>query len=327
VCAANPLKALIATAALVIACAANASEPYVPVKWTQFVKVEGQSEAVPAQWLQDAEAKIAYSLKLPESVPKAVPFNFTKAYWWSWLPGTPKQSVQYFDHLCSTEAGEWIFRKVPKVEGFYFARPQSEPPTDVMTDPYGPEMPWIQRRFMLTSDTPLDQGAWFIEQPKSNYRFVEQPRRQTSWQADIKEPFVRLFGYTREAVPIPGVYGKAYDKRDWYDWRDKTPMQVIGIPTLTAKYGYTWRGLKRARDREHGIAGGELLIYDLQTKEVLAVRRQFLIASHNPRGEGKAMWEVAARCSQLPAYPPIAEFSQFAFDILETIEPSSTGKK
>jgi hypothetical protein len=39
------------------------------------------------------------------------------------------------------------------------------------------------------------------------------------------------------------------------------------------------------------------------------------------------MWEVAARCSQLPAYPPIAEFSQFAFDILETIEPSSTGKK
>lgn len=310
-----------AIAALAIACAANAGEPYVPVKWTQFVKVEGQSEPVPAQWLQDAEAGIAYSLKLPESVPKPVPYAFEQPLWERlWFNAHQKAAVRYFDHLCGTEAGEWIFKKVSKVEGFYFARPQGEPTTDVMTDPYGPEMPWIQRRFMLTSDTPLDQGAWFIEQPKSNYRFVEQPRRDTSWQADIKEPYVRLFGYTREQAREPDGSLSAH-------WKDKTPMQVVGIPSLTAKYGYTWRGLKRARDREHGIAGGELLIYDLQTKEVLAVRRQFLIASHNSRGAGKAMWEVAARCEQLPAYPPIAEFSQFAFDILETIEPSTTGKK
>lgn len=92
----------------------------------------------------------------------------------------------------------------------------------------------------------------------------------------------------------------------------KTPMQVIGIPALTARYGYTWRGIRRARDREHGIAGGEPLIYDLQTKEVLAVRRQFLIASHNPRGAGKAM-EVAASCSQVRAHPYAGEFQIICF--------------
>ena len=105
------------------------------VHWEHFVPVAGQPLPVPQQWLQDSEAKIAHSLKLPDSVPKPVPFDFSKAHRKSWLPGTPKQSVQYFNHLCSTEAGEWIFRKVQNVEGFYFARPQGEPTTDTMTDP------------------------------------------------------------------------------------------------------------------------------------------------------------------------------------------------
>lgn len=310
-------------AALLGACAtgncANASD-YTPVKWTRFVQVEGQSEPIPEQWLQDPEAKIAHSLKLPDSVPKPVPFDFSKAYRKSWLPGTPKQSVQYFNHLCSTEAGEWIFRKVQNVEGFYFARPQGEPTTDTMTDPYGPEMPWIQRFFLLRGDyEPLDQARWLIQPPLYNYRFVEQPRRNTKWQAGIQEPYVRLFGYTRGYFVKPGQVVA--------DWNEKTPMQVIGIPALTARYGYTWRGLRRERDREFGIAGGELLIYDLKTKEVLAVRRQFLIASHNPRGEGKAMWEVAGSCPQRPSDGLSTDFNKFAFDVLETIEPSTTGRK
>jgi hypothetical protein len=75
---------------LIFACAAQAETPYVPVKWTKFVKVDGQSEPVPEQWLQDPEAKIAYSLKLPESVPKSVPFNFLKAGWWSIFGGAMK---------------------------------------------------------------------------------------------------------------------------------------------------------------------------------------------------------------------------------------------
>ncbi len=299
---------------------ASGSEPYRPVKWTRFVPVQGQPEPVPEQWLQDVEAKTTHHLKLPDAVPKPVPFDFGNAWWRAWLPGTPKVAVQYFDHLCKTEAGEWVFKTVEKVEGLYFARPQGMPTTDTMTDPYGPEMPWIQRIFMLLGDDkPLDQAGWLIQPPLFNYRFVEQPHRDVRWQSHIKEPYVRLFGYTRGVFVKPGQVVPA--------WNEKTPMQVIGIPALTARYGYTWRGLRRLRDREHGIAGGEVLIYDLQTKEVLAVRRQFLIAGRNPRGEGKAMWEVAARCPQLPAYHDSGEFTQFAFDVLQTIEPSTTGVK
>ena len=306
-------------AALLGACAtgncANASD-YTPVKWTRFVQVEGQSEPIPEQWLQDPEAKIAHSLKLPDSVPKPVPFDFSKAYRKSWLPGTPKQSVQYFNHLCSTEAGEWIFKTIKNVNGLYFARPKGDLPIpgEIMTDPYGPEAPWVERQLWLSSDTPLDQGVLFVYPTFKNYHFVEQPRRNTKWQAGIQEPYVRLFGYTRGYFVKPGQVVA--------DWTEKTPMQVIGIPALTARYGYTWRGLRRERDRELGIAGGELLIYDLETREVLAVRRQFLIAFKNPRGEGKALWEIAARCNQIHPKVSVSEISEFALEILQTTEPS-----
>lgn len=294
--------------------------PYYSRTWVP-VPVQGQPEPVPAHWLEDAEAKITHDLKLPDSVPKPVPFSFTKAWLSSWLPGTPNVSEQYFDHLCKTEAGEWIFKKVSNVEGLYFARPQGKPSSDMMKDPYGPEMPWIQRRFVLRSDNLRDSVLWLIQPPLYNYRFVEQPRREVEWQKGIEEPYIRLFGYTREPALDQNGKPTIY-------FKDKTPMQVIGIPQLSARYGYTWRGVVRPRDRAHNIAGGEVLIYDLKTKEVLAVRRQFLIAPKNMRGEGKAMWEIAARCPQIRTLDSVGlEFNQFAFDVLQTIEPSATTAK
>ncbi|MFP8833550.1 hypothetical protein ACLIJR_04685 [Hydrogenophaga sp. XSHU_21] len=283
---------------------------------------------IPAQWLDTPEARIAHGLKLPATVPQqAQPFDFGRAWWKSWLPGTPKVAVQYFNHLCSTEAGEWIVRTVPNVEGLYFARPQGDPAPasakddDPLTLPYALEMPWIQRKFRLSGDAkPLDVGAWFVYPPFLNYRFVEQPRRDVRWQEAIREPYIRLFGYTQ-------TQSLDQNGRVTTHFKQATPMQVTGIPAITARYGYTWRGIVRLRDREHGISGGELLIYDLQTKEVLAVRRQFLIAFSNPRGQGRAMWEVAAKCSQLETADQIGlEFNQFAIDVLQAVEPSRIRK-
>lgn len=290
---------------------------YTPVTWERFIPVAGQELPVPGQWLVEKEARIAHDLKLPDIVPTSVPFDFDQAWWRSWLPGTPHVAVQYHQHLCNTEAGQWIFKTVNDVEGLYFARPQGGYPKDggTMTDPYGPEAPWIQRMLWLTSDRPLEQGAWFVYPSLRNYRFVEQPRREVKWQVDIREPYVRLFGYTRGYFVREGQVSA--------DWNQITPMQVIGIPRLSARYGYTWRGLRRKRDREFGIAGTEVLIYDLQSFEVLAVRRQFLRAGNNPRGKGKAMWELAAKCTHPKAGRLSREFEQFAFDVLQTPEPSS----
>jgi len=165
-----------------------------PVEWTKFVKVNGQSEPVPEQWLEDDEARVAHSLALPATVPKSVPFDFATARWKQLLPRTPTIALQYFNHLCTTEAGQWTFWTEHNVEGLYFARPQGRPTSQMLNTALGPEMPWLQRIFMLTSDTAHGQGVWFIQPPLYNYRYIEQPRRDVPWQAGITQPYVRLFG-------------------------------------------------------------------------------------------------------------------------------------
>ncbi len=59
-----------------------------------------------------------------------------------------------------------------------------------------------------------------------------------------------------------------------------------------ARYGYTWRGIVRQNDREMGIAGGELIVLDLETGEILGVRRNY----KQSRGLN---WLAARSCAQL----------------------------
>lgn len=291
----------------------------VPIAWAEQVQTEGQELPIPRVWLDDAEARSAHSLKLPDRVPTSPPFDFDRARWRAWLPNAPSVASQYFSHLCSNEAGEWIFKTVKDVEGLYFARPQGAPASGVLADRYGPEMPWIQRLFVLQGDKAHDWGTWFIQPPIYNYRFVEQPQRNVKWQAGINQPYIRLSGYTRGFFVREGQVVAA--------WNEKTPMQVDGIVQPSARYGYTWRGIVRPLDRKNGIAGGEVIIYDLRTKEVLAVRRQFLITGRIARGPGDAAWEVAASCRIPGANTVGLEFKQFSFDVLQTAEPSTTQAK
>lgn len=218
---------------------ASASAAQEGAGWSSLVQVQGQALPIPAQWLDAPEARIAHDLKLPAVVPQQPqPFDFDRAWWKSWLPGTPKVAVQYFRHLCSTEAGQWIVRTVPNVEGLYFARPQGSPSPasakhdDPLTLPYALEMPWIQRIFRLDGDSLKMHGMRFVQPPIYNYQFVEYPRRDVKWQADIRAPYIRLFGFTR--VPALDQNGRVTTHL-----KEATPMQVIGIPAITARYGYT----------------------------------------------------------------------------------------
>ncbi len=292
--------------------------------WATFISVDGQAEPIPQAWLTDDEARIAHSLKLPEAVPKTVPYDFPFFGVSGGQKAVPRGAMSYFTHLCTTEAGTWIFRTVDNVEGLYVARPQSKwTAMESILHTYGVENPWIQRTFALTADDARWQGGWFISPPLYNFLFAEQPRRNVSWQATITEPYIRLFGYTTEEISIPTT--NAPNRRDR---RDKTPMQVIGIDKPTAQYAFTWRGIKRTRDREHNIAGGEVLIYDRVTLEVLAVKRQFVVARANNQHPHRMHWEVGAICPKVSGYNQVgAEFSQFVFDVLKTVAPSTTGFK
>src|SRR5512147_1589890 len=86
--------------------------------WTKFVQVDGQPEPVPEQWVATPEGRFAHSIKVPNPVPKDSGYR------------RGMSSEEYFQHLCRREAGEFIYRTVDNVEGFYFMRPPNWP-TDI----------------------------------------------------------------------------------------------------------------------------------------------------------------------------------------------------
>ena len=81
---------------------------YAPVKWERFVKVDGQPLPVLEQWLQDKEARIEHSLKLPGSVPKPQPIDFTAAWPKSWIPGSDAGGTRC-NHLSSGDGDDETF--------------------------------------------------------------------------------------------------------------------------------------------------------------------------------------------------------------------------
>lgn len=60
-------------------------------------------------------------------------------------------------------------------------------------------------------------------------------------------------------------------------------MKLEKVSALKSRYGYTWRGIRRPHDRELGIVGGELIVMDMLSNEVLAVRRGFIRSGYVER--------------------------------------------
>jgi hypothetical protein len=170
-------------------------------------------------------------------------------------------SKQYFDHLCRTEAGEFIFKTVKNVEGLMILR----------------------LRTFATDEMLMDRRA------------MEDPFGHENWEATEPEKiFVNPKGYKYVEKPVGGGSDKVnrfsgYSARWEGNTMVKTPMQVEIAETPLSSYGFTWRGITREKDRELGIAGGELIVLDLKTKEVLAVRRGY-IRSGNVKAHRTGIW-------------------------------------
>lgn len=85
------------------------------------------------------------------------------------------------------------------------------------------------------------------------------------------------------------------------------------VPELQSQYGYAWRGVSRPHDRELGIAGGELIVLDLRTKEVLGVRRGF-IRSGGVRNNMTGIWWLSAQvCPTLRLYKSSQKDGNFTY--------------
>ncbi len=187
----------------------------------------------------------------------------------------------YFDELCEREAGKFIFRTAVDVHGVYQIRPLEIASEIAQNDRYVIENPYHH----TTLRDPF--GATLI---RSN--------RYLYWESSIDEPYlnwdpIRKSRWHRSLFAEPGA-GARFVK--YLKGRDAGLRQITKQygASITSKYGFIWRGIRRPHDRKYRIAGGELAVVELETSQVLAVWRGFSFANYE--NENKTWWPNAIGC-------------------------------
>jgi len=202
----------------------------------------------PADPLATEEGRFAHSIKIPNPLPEDSGYK----------PGmTPEQ---YFEHLCKTEAGEFIYKTVENVEGLYMMRPRKEATDYELEHLYAMEDPYGYTNHEVT------MGEYNFVSPM-RYAYFERPTQPSKFSL-----VSRQFGVDKtEEQKLEG-----YERFAGYDSRHLESMKREPAESIRSRYGFTWRGIARPQDRKLGIAGGELIVLDLETKEVLGVRRGYI---------------------------------------------------
>ncbi len=250
----------------------------------------------PADPLATEEGRFAHLIKIPNPVTEDSGYKLGMT------------SQEYFEHLCKTEAGELIFKTVEDVEGIMQMRPRAEA-TDYMLqhlyaleDPYGEtygeefnmgpdalKVGTIQAGFVnprysdAVKTRDVKKRAYRLYKPDQNYKFLEKPIPSSLQNSADGAKYLR---YTR-----PNTDKLVFENGQYmYPGDQQPPMFEERVKELKSRYGFTWRGITRPHDRELGIAGGEFIILDLQTSEVLAVRRGYLRTANVRETGGRVWW-------------------------------------
>lgn len=221
-------------------------------------------------------------------------------------PSTPvykkgMKSKEYFDALCKVEAGEFIYKTVENVEGIYQVRPRAWADHDALRDRYVLEDPYGYTG-------PEGEGSPNIFLGPKKYRFFEMPidgERVRDVALDGKY-------YDASIFLRPGP-GEAVVRYFGYDDRSRKSLKKEYGSKLKSRYGYTWREIKRPRDRENAIVGGELIVLDLQTNEVLGIRRGFIISGNVRNVRSGIQWEIGTVCPRLTDRPGWAKDFDFTY--------------
>ncbi|MDD2893432.1 MAG: hypothetical protein PHF20_05840 [Halothiobacillaceae bacterium] len=255
---------------------------------------ENRGWDIPTDAQQKAAYDYAHNLKLPDSVPKPQPFNFPLARLKALVPGQPDVSTQYFNHLCNTESGEYVFKTASNVEGVFQMRPRGKiGDTPLDFDRYALEEPtgvgWSQ-----------DQGSddrvfgVYILPMYGKYTFMERPN------PDDPNTVIRAVRAVNNDLPVGEDYGHHTAVRIMPGVNVGFSLRLkVGYETVTrrqARYGYTWRGIQRDLDRRYSIGAGEYLIVDLDTNEVLAAKRRFKQSGYDRNTSSHIWWSNARPC-------------------------------
>ena len=231
-----------------------------PHQWTTFVKVDGQPEPVPAEWVATPEGRFAHSLKIPDPVPKDSGYR-----WWM-------SSKDYFKHLCDTEAGEFIYEKVENVEGFLFMRPPRRPSDSDLMDLRALEAPGFQAPYSTLRDAIAERGSVFVSSSIHGYQYIEEP------------------------APTPGPKGEPFLEARG-DGTSGIELKMIHVVDRSqSEYGLTWRGIRRKADRSSHIAGFEAMVVVRATGRIIGVWRDYVWSAQGKILPSPVIWLNAVYC-------------------------------
>ncbi|MFO0773689.1 MAG: hypothetical protein U0172_03370 [Nitrospiraceae bacterium] len=228
------------------------------------------AELKPADPLATEEGRFAHSIVIPNPLPADSGYK----------PGMTSQ--EYFDHLCKTEAGEFIYKTIDNVDGLFMLRSRSSARDEVQEHLYALEDPYGHM------DAEAEEPEMLFVRPQ-RYAFLEHPL----W-SDVKPPWGQ--DYMHPSYSVPPDKAARYERFFGADGRDPKSMVKQYDSERKARYGYTWRGITRPYDRELGIAGGELIVLDLENNEVLGVRRGFIRSGAVPNNATGIWWMTGHAC-------------------------------
>lgn len=209
--------------------------------------------------------------------------------------GMSKQ--EYFQALCEKEAGWFIYRSVENVDGIYEVRPRFHDVDRQLGDPYVVEDPWSATLAGWVSSVP----PYAIQPYRGKYAFLESKR---NYGRDDKA-FIFKNGLFEQEKSSAQYYRYFRDenRKPVVDFLTGRNGKLLTVPFIveqaainkpSARFGFTWRGIVRPHFAEFLIQGGELIVLDLQTNEILGVRRTFMA-----HGDGKSSWLNAPACPNL----------------------------
>lgn len=213
-------------------------------------------------------------------------------------------SEEYFRDLCSREAGEFVYKTVGDVEGIAQIRPRTRATDNELQHLFAIEDPFgeVSGDHWFPADT-------FVQPYLGKYKFFEVSESQSN-SSNQSRKYHRY--YRDKESPSTRHYQTVIDGKSAF-----VPYIVKEefVDETSAKYGFTWRGIVRPHDRELGIAGGELIVLDISTSEILAVRRGF-IRTGGVRASGSGVWWLGGQTC-----PPLSRkrHQQFINEVLKPL--------
>lgn len=187
--------------------------------------------------LATPEGKFAYSIQLPPPLDKP---RVKRADY--------RSAEEYFEALCEKEQGDYVFDRRTNVDGI------------------------AQLRLPMPKYVPDSLGSYSDEFAGTEYLawYVNPPGRLVTRDS-------RAYKFI-EIVTEFSPDGSPRDMSKYVQNTEATSPTALHVHTekqFEARYGYLWRGTPQFDSREDGIVGGELIILEINTRTVLAVRRMF----------------------------------------------------